>query len=97
MRRAAALAALSPERVMVVDPRTGKTTERELPGGTLCHGPVLAVGGRIVYSGTRESRLVALSAPLSRPGVARSLGRADTIFGLVGARAGMARPLDAAG
>ncbi len=73
------LAVLSPERAMVADPRTGATTARELPGGTLCHGPLLAAGGRVVYVGSRNGRSVALSAPLGRPGRARSLGRADTM------------------
>ena len=73
------LAVLEPERAMVADPRTGATSARELPGGTLCHGPLLAVGGRVVYIGSRKGHFVALSAPLGRPGPARSLGRADTI------------------
>jgi hypothetical protein len=73
------LAVLSPERAMAADPRTGATSARELPGGTLCHGPLLAVGRRVVYVGSRKGRFVALSAPLGRPGRARSLGRADTM------------------
>jgi hypothetical protein len=73
------LAVLSPERAMAADPRTGATSTRELPGGTLCHGPLLAVGGRVVYVGSRKGHFVALSAPLGRPGRARSLGRADTM------------------
>ena len=63
---------------MVADPRTGETRERRVPGGTLCHGPVLAVGDRVVLSGLRGSRLVARSLPLSLTGASRSLGAADT-------------------
>jgi hypothetical protein len=55
------LAVLAPERVMVADPRTGHTRAREVPGGTLCHGPVIVAAGRIVYAGARGGRPVALS------------------------------------
>jgi hypothetical protein len=73
------IAALSPERVLVADPGTGRRRERELPGGTLCHGPLLAIGDRVVYVGSRGGRAVALSAPLGRLGRARSLGPAQLI------------------
>jgi hypothetical protein len=73
------IAALSPERMLVADPGTGRTRERELPGGTLCHGPLLAIGDRVVYLGSRGGRAVALSAPLGRLGRARSLGPAQLI------------------
>ena len=73
------LAVLDPERVMVADPRTGAAEERALPGGTLCHGPVLALGARVVYAGVRDGRPAAVSRPLSIRGPARSLGRADSI------------------
>jgi hypothetical protein len=66
------------ERAMVADPRTGEVRARRLPGGTLCHGLVMAVGDRVVYSGYRGRRAVALSLPLSLTGAPRSLGRADT-------------------
>jgi hypothetical protein len=72
------LGVLSPERAIVADPRTGEARERRLPGGTLCHGPVLAAGGRVILSGSRASRPVALSLPLTLAGRGRSLGRADT-------------------
>jgi hypothetical protein len=72
------LAVLSPERAMVANPRTGETRERRVPGGTLCHGPVLAVGDRVVLSGSRGRRLVARSLPLDLTGAGRSLGAADT-------------------
>jgi hypothetical protein len=74
------LAALSPERAIVADPRTGATRERELPGGTLCHGPLLALGDRVIVSGTRGGRPVALAMPLSLAGRGRSLGPADAFF-----------------
>jgi hypothetical protein len=70
------LAVLSPERVMVADPGTGATRERRLAGGTLCHGPVLAVGGRVLLAGAVGR---ARSLPLSLAGPGRSLGAADTI------------------
>jgi hypothetical protein len=73
------LAVLSPERVMVADPGTGATRERRLAGGTLCHGPVLAVGGRVLLAGTRGRVPVARSLPLSLAGPGRSLGAADTV------------------
>jgi hypothetical protein len=73
------LAVNPPERALLADPVTGRTTMRRLPGGTLCRGPLLAVGDRVVYVGARGGRWVALSAPLGRPGRALSLGRTDTI------------------
>jgi hypothetical protein len=72
------LGVLSPERAMVADPRSGEIDERRLPGGTLCHGPVLAVGERVILAGSRGRRAVALSWPLTLTGPARSLGAADT-------------------
>jgi hypothetical protein len=62
------------ERAVVADPRTGETRARRLPGGTLCWGPVLAVGDRVVFSGSRGGRAVALSLPLTLHGRPRSLG-----------------------
>jgi hypothetical protein len=73
------LAVLSPERAMVADPRTGQTSQRRLAGGTLCHGPVLAVGEHVILSGSSGRRPVALSLPLTLRGRSRSLGRADTV------------------
>ena len=73
------IAALSPERVLVADPLTGGTRERELPGGTLCHGPLVALGDRVVYAGSRGGRAVALSAPLAHLEHVRSLGPAQLI------------------
>lgn len=72
------LALLSPERAMVADPRTGATSARELPGGTLCHGPLLVAGGRMLLFGVSGRRVVPRSLPLERHGPAVSLGPADT-------------------
>jgi len=72
------LALLSPERAMVADPRTGAATARELPGGTLCHGPVIVAGGRIVMFDLDRRRLVPRSLPLVPDGSGFALGRADT-------------------
>ena len=72
------LAVLTPERAMVADPRTGATSERRLPGGTFCHGPLLAVGDRVVVSGTQGRRPTARSLPLAMRGRGRSLGPAAT-------------------
>ena len=74
------LAVLSPERAMVGDPRTGRTVARQLPGGTLCHGPVLAFGDRVLIFGVRRSRVVPRSLALRGDGPARSLGQADTVI-----------------
>jgi hypothetical protein len=67
------------ERAVVADPRTGELQARLLPGGTFCHGPLTAVGDRVVYSGHRRSKAVAMSLPLTLSGTPSSLGRADTI------------------
>ena len=67
-----------PERAIVADPRTGAMAQRRLSGGTLCHGPLLAVGDRLVFSGSRGRRPVARTLPLDLSGPARSLGYADT-------------------
>jgi hypothetical protein len=71
------IAALSPERAIVADPLTGRTRERELPGGTLCHGPLLAVGDRFVYFDLHGRRLVARAAPIDRRGRSDEVGAAD--------------------
>jgi WD40-like Beta Propeller Repeat len=67
------------ERAMVADPRTGATRARRLPGGTLCYSTVMAVGDRVLYSGHRGRRAVALSLPLTLSGPPRSLGASGTI------------------
>jgi hypothetical protein len=71
------IAALSPERAIVADPLTGAVRERELAGGTLCHGPLLGAGDRVIVSGERRGRSVALSLPLSLAGPGRPLGAAE--------------------
>lgn len=68
------LAVLSPERALVADPRNGATRARRLAGGTLCHGPLIASGGRVLLAGSRARRAVALSLPLSLRGRARLVG-----------------------
>jgi len=73
------LAVLSPERAMVADPRTGAATARALPGGTLCYGPLLAAGDRVVFFGLRGRRVVPRALPLRGDGPAVALGPADTI------------------
>jgi WD40-like Beta Propeller Repeat len=65
------------EWAAVADPRTGEVRKRRLAGGTLCHGPVLTVGDRVVFSGHRGNRAVARALPLSLRGPARVVGRAD--------------------
>jgi hypothetical protein len=67
------------ERAVVADPRTGELNSFVLPGGTLCHGPLMAVGDRVVFSGYRGSKAFAMSLPLTLDGEPASLGRADTI------------------
>jgi hypothetical protein len=67
------------ERAVVADPRTGELDSFRLPGGTLCHGPLMAVGDRVIFSGYRGSRGTAMSLPLTLHGEPASLGRADTI------------------
>jgi hypothetical protein len=62
---------------MVADPRTGMTTARELPGGTLCHGPLIVARGRVLLFDVAGPRRVARSVPIARPGPARDLGTAD--------------------
>jgi hypothetical protein len=67
------------ERAVVADPRTGELNSFVLPGGTLCHGPLMAVGDRVVFSGYRGSKAFAMSLPLTLRGKPAPLGRADTI------------------
>jgi hypothetical protein len=72
------LAVLSPERVVVADPRTGRTREREFPGGTLCHGPLVVAGGRVVHFGLDGRRVAARASRLDRLGDDGPIGAADT-------------------
>jgi hypothetical protein len=73
------IAALSPERAIVADPLTGRTRERVFPGGTLCHGELLAVGDRFLFMGMRGGELVPRTAPLAAPERARTLAAAGTV------------------
>jgi hypothetical protein len=67
------------ERAVVADVGTGELNSFALPGGTLCHGPLMLVGDRVVFSGVRRTKAVAMSLPLTLRGEPISLGRADTI------------------
>ena len=68
------------ERVVVADPGAGQVRSRRLPGGTLCHGPLVAAGDRVVYTGYRGSRPALMSLPLTLAGPPRPIGRADTMI-----------------
>jgi hypothetical protein len=70
--------AVTREWAVVADPRSGRTRRRRLAGGTLCYGPLLAVGDHVVFSAYRRRQAVARALPLSLSGPTRSLGRADT-------------------
>jgi hypothetical protein len=68
------------ERAVVADPGAGQVISRRLPGGTLCHGPLMAAGDRIVYTGYRGSKAALVSLPLTLSGSPSPLGRADTVI-----------------
>jgi hypothetical protein len=68
------------ERAVVADPATGQVRSRRLPGGTLCHGPLMAAGDRVVYTGYRGSKAALVSLPLTLAGAPSPLGGADTII-----------------
>ncbi len=70
--------AVTREWAGVADPRTGVTRKRRLPGGTLCRGPVLAVGDSVIFGGFRGRRAVARALPLSLRGPVRTLGAAQS-------------------
>jgi hypothetical protein len=72
------VAAVTREWALIANPRTGERRKRRLAGGTLCHGPLLAVGDHVIFSAYRARRAVARALPLSLVGAARSLGLADT-------------------
>ena len=71
------LGAVTREWAAVAHPRTGAIRKRRLAGGALCHGPVLAVGDRVVFSGRLGRHAVARSLPPSLNGPAQLVGRAD--------------------
>ena len=64
-----------PERVAVVDVRSGHTLVRRVPGGTLCHGPLVLSGGRLILSRAAGRRPAVDSLDL-RLGDRRRLGTA---------------------
>jgi WD40-like Beta Propeller Repeat len=66
------------EFAAVADPRSGAIRTRRLAGGTLCHGPVLALGDRVVFGGYRGRQAVVRTLPLSLDGSPELLGRAET-------------------
>jgi hypothetical protein len=68
------------ERVVVAEPGAGQVRSRRLPGGTLCHGPLMAAGDRVIYTGYRGSRAAPMSLPLTLTGVPSLLGPADIII-----------------
>jgi hypothetical protein len=72
--------AMHGERVAVADPVAGQVRSRRLPGGTLCHGPLMAAGDRVVYTGYRGSRAALMSLPLTLAGAPHPLGRADILI-----------------
>ncbi len=62
-----------PEQVLALDVANGHRVRRRLPGGTLCHGPLMVSGGRVLWTSPRgvlEARALDLRGP------ARRLGRA---------------------
>lgn len=65
------------EMVVVGHARGGPVRSRRLPGGTLCHGPLLTVGERVVYLASRGGDLQAVSLGLDLRGRPRPSGRAD--------------------
>lgn len=70
--------AVTREWALMANPRTGKGRRRRLAGGTLCHGPLLAVDDHVIFSAYRGRRAVARALPVSLGGPTRSLGLADT-------------------
>jgi len=66
-----------PERVAVMDLANGRMVERRLPGGALCHGPLMAGAGRVVFGGSSHGRPALMSYRLDLSGPARILGRGD--------------------
>jgi hypothetical protein len=67
--------------IATTNPRTGETHGRHIDAATLCHGPALAVGRRVVFGGESAGSAVARSLPLSLRGRPRVLGRADQFVG----------------
>ena len=65
-----------PERVAVVDVRTGRTVSRPLAGGTLCHGEIHVLGGRLVFPGTTGRKGAAVWVDLGLRARPRALAEA---------------------
>ena len=68
--------AVTSERVLVADPRSGTTRSHRLPAGTLCTGVVRSGGDGVVFPSYSGRRVVARTLPLDLRGQPRSLGRA---------------------
>ena len=66
-----------PERVVVMDVRSGRTVSRPLPGGTLCHGEVSLIAGRVVFAGSVKGRGAEMSLGLGLKGRPRPIGLAE--------------------
>ena len=54
-----------PERVAVLDVASGALEERRLPGGTLCHGPLMVSGREVFFLGSRRGRGALMSLDLA--------------------------------
>jgi hypothetical protein len=67
------------ERVLVADPGARQVHSRRLPGGTLCHGPLMAAGDRVIYTGYRGPKATLMSLPLTLTGAPSPLPSADTV------------------
>jgi hypothetical protein len=65
-----------PERVAVVDVRTGGTVSRPLEGGTLCHGEIHVLGGRLVLPGSNGRKGAAVWMDPDLRARARSIAEA---------------------
>ncbi len=54
-----------PERVAVLDVASGALVERRVPGGTLCHGPLMVSGPNLFFLGSRRGRGALMSLDLT--------------------------------
>lgn len=71
------LALHPPERVAVMDVRSGRAVSRPLPGGTLCHGDISLIGGRAVFAGSAKGHGAEMSLDLALRTRAKPVGLAD--------------------
>jgi hypothetical protein len=76
-----------PERVAVLDVASGALEERRLPGGTLCHGPLMVSGREIFFLGSRRGRGALMSLDLALERRARVVSWSQRQY-LPSARAG---------